>query len=323
MPLELQDNIVNELHEDMETLKSCNLTCRAWCWTARSHLFKSVVLKDRRACLRFLCVLDESLQAGAGVGSFVQRLELPPPNKADYTRSPRANYRHRSKRLYLWRRITSHLPNVTRLRITQCDLSGFLRDLRSDILEFPNVQDAISSIYNLPCLRTIDFDHTRVGSANELLQFLGTFPHLAAARLHGFYNLRIPDSESFDIASILDFMERHQQETIRLEELMVHNGFHIGHQFPELLSVLSESPFEMRLKRLWWTTLSRGRTPTDWEALCPHVERIFGGSQSTLEYLHLGVDADDGELPSAFNELASYNITPVCSLARALQFVRL
>ncbi|EPS96094.1 hypothetical protein FOMPIDRAFT_93246 [Fomitopsis schrenkii] len=102
--------------------------------------------------------------------------------------------------------------------------------------------------------------------------------------------------QSFDLAPIRDFMERHQQGTIRFQELLVHNGDWLGEQMPTLLSVLSESPFEMRLKRLGWTTISRAGRSTNWEVLCPQMERIFRLSQPRLEYLHLGVDTDDAWL---------------------------
>lgn len=232
------------------------------------------------------------------MGRSVQQLELSVGRKDRNIFTLPASDRHRSRRFDLWHRITSQLPNVTLLRIRHCNLSGFLREL-SDTPEFPTIQDALSSIYNLPRLRAIELHTSYIGNANQLLQLIGAFPHLAALRMSNVHNAGPP--QSFDLAPIRDFMERHQQGTIRFQELLVHNGDWLGEQMPTLLSVLSESPFEMRLKRLGWTTISRAGRSTNWEVLCPQMERIFRLSQPRLEYLHLGVDTDDGELPNTFD----------------------
>ena len=145
---------------------------------------------------------------------------------------------------------------------------------------------------NLPCLRVIQFNVIEIGSANQILQFAGAFPHVNTLRISSITNEGQPGS--IDLASIQDFLARHQHDNIRIQELLVHNGQDLGDQVHELLSVLGSPPFELRLKRLGWTTISRTGRPTNWDANCPHIERIFHGSQPTLEHLHLGVEANDG-----------------------------
>jgi hypothetical protein len=44
IPGELQDLVIDRLHQDRHALSACSLVCRQWCPRTRVHLFKSIVL---------------------------------------------------------------------------------------------------------------------------------------------------------------------------------------------------------------------------------------------------------------------------------------
>ena len=257
-----------------------------------------MALTDKRSSLHLLCLLEESQQVGTGMGRCIQQLQLSVPGDRwhpnYYMFSLPTSSGHRSRRFDLWRRITGQMPNVTLLSIRQLNLSGLLQDF-SELPDFATVQDAISSTLKLPNLKAIHFSDIKVGSAKQILHFVGAFPHVDTLRLCVFNNEGQPGA--INLAPIQDFLARHQRDSIQIQELLVHGGDCLGFQAPEMFSVFGVPPFRLKLKRLSWTMISRTARPTNWEANRPQIERIFYDSQSTLEDLQLAVDVDDGVFP--------------------------
>ncbi|KAJ7146644.1 hypothetical protein C8R44DRAFT_757924 [Mycena epipterygia] len=46
IPVELQDLIIDHVHEQKQTLSTCGLVCKTWLRSSRHHLFGSVTLCD-------------------------------------------------------------------------------------------------------------------------------------------------------------------------------------------------------------------------------------------------------------------------------------
>jgi hypothetical protein len=49
LPNEIQDHILDFLHNSKPTLKACALVCRAWVPTSRYHLFSKIQMPEREA----------------------------------------------------------------------------------------------------------------------------------------------------------------------------------------------------------------------------------------------------------------------------------
>ncbi|TFK78469.1 hypothetical protein K466DRAFT_449540, partial [Polyporus arcularius HHB13444] len=47
IPLEVAENIIDQLSEDVDSLRSCALTCRGWDRHARYHLMASICIQSR------------------------------------------------------------------------------------------------------------------------------------------------------------------------------------------------------------------------------------------------------------------------------------
>ncbi|TFK88412.1 hypothetical protein K466DRAFT_447651, partial [Polyporus arcularius HHB13444] len=47
VPLEVEENVIDQLSRDVESLRSCALTCHGWLPSARYHLVASIRVRSR------------------------------------------------------------------------------------------------------------------------------------------------------------------------------------------------------------------------------------------------------------------------------------
>lgn len=117
VPVEIWDSILDPLQGDSGTLHACALTCNAWLFPARTHIFRTVRL-TRKSAADFKLFLDKA----PVIGSCVRNLQLEVDADPDFA-------------------LFAHLPYVTNLtlvdwllRHTVNDaLAAFLR--RIEVLE--------------------------------------------------------------------------------------------------------------------------------------------------------------------------------------------
>ncbi|KAH9929987.1 uncharacterized protein B0H18DRAFT_994705 [Fomitopsis serialis] len=104
LPLELQQHILDEfsclIPSDRETLKSCNLVCRAWSWNARSRFWTVIESNNTRDCCHLLSVLEESARVTLSERFSCPRWSIPA-----------------SMRCELLRRLTPHMSMVKCLHV--------------------------------------------------------------------------------------------------------------------------------------------------------------------------------------------------------------
>ncbi|KZT05271.1 uncharacterized protein LAESUDRAFT_750722 [Laetiporus sulphureus 93-53] len=72
LPPELTNYIIDNFHDDFDSLKSVALVCRAWVAWARKHIFFSVVLASDSKAHAFLAVL----QSSKDIGRCVKQLKM-------------------------------------------------------------------------------------------------------------------------------------------------------------------------------------------------------------------------------------------------------
>jgi len=280
LPIEVQEHIVDQFSIlfDRETLKSCNLVCRAWSWNARSRFWAVVELNNVRDCIGLLSVLEESARLRTGAGHFVRALQLP---KMGFSSS---NPMRASMRCELLRSLIRHMPMVECLHVKGFSISSLLYHLHSKD-ETSNMQDAISSIFSFRRLLIVLCESLNLASMDCFLQFIGAFPSVFSLHLVFLTNQGL--SPRFNVASIEDFLISRREGNIRIQDLSLTSCSIPTGQLSELLDTLAAPPFELQLKRLGWTT--RGINWEEYLALVP----IFQGAKATLESFQCILDADD------------------------------
>ncbi|GJE87620.1 F-box protein [Phanerochaete sordida] len=158
LPNELSDYIVDFLHDDRQSLKSCSLTCRSWYPAARFHLYDRVYLSSPAAA----CTLQELLHESPYVGQFTQHLVMakvapqatPDPHK-DNGQEPA---------LRTWEPLFSALPNVHQLGISWLEidiafqsalLHNFVQttELTLQYCRFPSFGGFASVLHSFPSLQ--------------------------------------------------------------------------------------------------------------------------------------------------------------------------
>ncbi|KZT73644.1 hypothetical protein DAEQUDRAFT_422254 [Daedalea quercina L-15889] len=149
LPIEVQEQILDHLHDDTLALKACSLVCSAWVPTARLHLFQLAKLTRKRDCLRFPTVLESTstAQGGTGVGNLVRELHL-------LGLSLKQTGRRRGLRYELLCQITRRLPNIEIMVSHHFDwrtLMDFLSLGRRDV----DLRDAIASVFRFFHLKAL------------------------------------------------------------------------------------------------------------------------------------------------------------------------
>ncbi|KAI0696141.1 hypothetical protein C8T65DRAFT_698498 [Cerioporus squamosus] len=74
VPLEVAENIIDQLSEDVRSLRSCSLTCRGWLPRARYHLVASICVRSRED-LYSIC---DYFRFHPCMATFVQNLSISP-----------------------------------------------------------------------------------------------------------------------------------------------------------------------------------------------------------------------------------------------------
>ncbi|KAH9910386.1 uncharacterized protein B0H18DRAFT_1070414 [Fomitopsis serialis] len=279
LPLEAQEHVLDHLHDDLKTLKSCSFVCRAWTRTTRLHLLGTIVLNTRCNAIRFLSLLEESDRIGTGVASCVRELELP------ILGFPRRGKRS-EMRCELLSSISRRLPVVEVLCVRRFNITALMDYLHSDDEAF-NMQDALSSIFVFPHLKAIHYHGLEVMGINELLEFLGAFPTVSSLHAHNI-DSRWDEPWPLETTAIQNFVAKRQQAPISIEDIMG-DLFSRSDELRKLLAALAVPPFELRLKRLGWTI----NGTSGWLPLLPMLLPVFRRANATLEYLELAFNAND------------------------------
>ncbi|KAH9923251.1 uncharacterized protein B0H18DRAFT_474144 [Fomitopsis serialis] len=152
LPIEIQEQVLDHLHDDPLTLRACSLTCLAWVPTTRLHSFRLVRLRGKRHCLRFLRVIESTSTPEAyghhdvGVGVLVRELHLS-------TMGLRQVGVKEGLRFDLLRQILRHLPNVELLGMQSFDLFSCAKLLTPEARDTGiELRDTIASIFPFPRL---------------------------------------------------------------------------------------------------------------------------------------------------------------------------
>ncbi|KAH9923261.1 uncharacterized protein B0H18DRAFT_474257 [Fomitopsis serialis] len=273
LPIEIQEQVLDHLHDDPSALKTCSQTCSAWLPTARLHFFRTVKLKKVRHCLRFLAVLESTSEAsgGVGVGALVRELHLP-------TMGLRQRGRRKGQRYDLLCQILRHIPNTDTLVVRQFEWQNFL-DLASPKGADTDVdlRGVFTSVCAFPRLKTLVLQRTSVRTVREVLQLISAFPSLTTLRI----------SEINDL--ILDDVHRDTTQSTDIRVCIQELRFErwLGNPVPlqDAMNAFLEAPYELELRRLLWIPRLR-QADFGGHAL----NEIFHRSARTLEMLELEVD---------------------------------
>ncbi|KAI0696118.1 hypothetical protein C8T65DRAFT_583693 [Cerioporus squamosus] len=74
LPLEVEENVIDQLSRDVESLRSCSLTCRGWLPRARCHLMASIRVRSRED-LYSIC---DYFRLNPRMATFVANLSISP-----------------------------------------------------------------------------------------------------------------------------------------------------------------------------------------------------------------------------------------------------
>lgn len=72
VPPELADAVIDQLHGDIESLRTCALTCSSWLPTSRYHLFNDVCFEDKDSVLRW----TRMFPGPSDIPSYVENLRV-------------------------------------------------------------------------------------------------------------------------------------------------------------------------------------------------------------------------------------------------------
>ncbi|KAF9557642.1 hypothetical protein CPC08DRAFT_44699 [Agrocybe pediades] len=125
LPQEMLDLIMSFLRDDSNALKCCSLVCKSWCWSARSYLFRDLVVADRNKDL----VLETPLNTSPyyNVAHYVRRVRIRDIQFHNLVVSPKSL-------------LSSVSHTLTRLHLCRCHFDNFVSLVRI-IQMFPSIQD--------------------------------------------------------------------------------------------------------------------------------------------------------------------------------------
>lgn len=288
LPFEIEEQIVDHLHDDPIALRACSLTCSAWVSLARLHLFWTADLTCQRLCVRFLVLLDSTLDAedykSTFLGEFVQVLRLP-------TFSLDKRMKNSGRRYEMVCRICRRLPNLRVLVVERFDWPHFIEHLCPDE-DTVDIGDLLASVFAFPRLEQLRMRTLSYAIPGDVLQLISTFPNLSSlelVRLVG--RARGGDDPPSTAISCGEL-----RAAIRLQELIVDKWSSSIPSLRDLLENLFKPPFELRLRKLHWKT---GDPDEDLVTDVRGVEekvltKLLYGANETLEELTLSL-ARDGQ----------------------------
>ncbi|KZT70431.1 hypothetical protein DAEQUDRAFT_810608 [Daedalea quercina L-15889] len=174
LPLEVWEDVIDHLHDDVESLRACSLTNRAWIPATRLHLFAQIELCGERHCLCFQDALKRSEAANTNIARHVRSIAVIGLAFCRLEDSRNPSY----VRL---RDIFSRLPNVYSLRLERVTIDVFplLGHSQSAFRPF-------SELFPFPALETLYMSSVVFKSVRHIPQLLSTFPRLSVL-----YALRI------------------------------------------------------------------------------------------------------------------------------------
>lgn len=286
LPYEIEEQIVDHLHDDPTALRACSLTCSAWVPRARLHLFRTAALTCKRCCVRFLAVLESTAETeggtGTSVGEFVRELYL--PSFSLYQRG-----RQEGLRYEMVCQICRRLPNVTVLVIDRFDWPRFI-DRLCPGGNAANIRGALTSVFRFPHLQQLRMRTLSYGIPGDALQLISSFPNLTALELVGLTGSS-RDADDPPLA-LVPYGER--CTAIRLQELIVDKWSSSIPALRDMLESLLKPPFELRLRKLHWKTGDANedmvRDPLGAEEKV--LTKLFHGARETLEEFSLNVQRD-------------------------------
>ena len=177
LPLELQEYIVDFLHDDADALQTCSVTSQSLLPVTRLHLFRMVVLERVPDCLRFLEALESSASTQASIAHYVRDIRLPFMALVSGTKGLRKGWRYE-----LVRRILRDLCHLSRLRLYAFDWMGFMDMLRADA-GAGSLRDAMGAFFPFPELKELLIDNLVSRSSHELTLLISLFPRLSRLEL--------------------------------------------------------------------------------------------------------------------------------------------
>ncbi|KAL6302240.1 hypothetical protein BKA93DRAFT_403773 [Sparassis latifolia] len=208
LPPELQDMIMDYLHDDKPSLLSCSLVCRCWIYSSRHHLLQSIYIIEGRwaghGVVQFASFLEELVKAGRDLLFIphVHELHVLGTNGDVHT-------------LQVFER-----PNVS-----SCAIARILTRLsRLRGLELAGLQLQKSAQSNLPCSKAA-FKLSKLSlamvsgsgeeSLEDFLSVLRLFRHVENLRLSG-VELDVEDEDQEGVARTLSSVELPKDMSIRL-----------------------------------------------------------------------------------------------------------
>lgn len=234
LPLEIQEHILDHLHDDPKTLLACSITCSAWVPTTRLHLFYEIWLKGMKNCLSFLKTLDSTSESGEGVGGLVRKLHLS-------SSSFRQTSQRRGLRYDLVRKIMCQLPNVEALYLDKFNAAGFLDDTNL------TVPSAISAAFDFPRLKVLDMQSLYFNDCVELLVLIAAFPRLTNLQ---FKEISYGTSEQVSMDLIVELVGR-IDVGCRLRNLGVGEDVSTSEYLAHLIE--GSSTFGSQLRTMFWS----------------------------------------------------------------------
>ena len=158
LPAEITESIIDCLHDDKDTLKSCALTHPSWLHRARYHLHKSVSLDDSTSGQKL------SGYYNTGAAAYIRNLTLVAPPQP-YAHSRRGSMSYRSRPVWT---VASRFKNVRNLTLVFFDWRGAFKSyerlaeigrhvthLTLVISSFDNFADFLSFLRSFPQLTTL------------------------------------------------------------------------------------------------------------------------------------------------------------------------
>ena len=177
LPIDIEEQVLDHLHDDIDALKACSLTCSAWLPTTRLHLFRVVRLTCQRDCQRFLRTLESTSIANGGVGVGIPVRELHLPRMALCERRGQAGLC-----FALLSQILNSLPNGDTLVIQGVDWRTLVELLCAG-RGYVYLRQAVASVFRFPHLKNLRLQSVCPESALEVLQFICAFPSLHTLEL--------------------------------------------------------------------------------------------------------------------------------------------
>ena len=282
LPVEIQEQILDHLHNDIHALRACCLTSSSWVPRTRFHLFRSVRLYSRKSCLRFLGTLESTSQLdesnGVGVGGFVRELRLPAMSLH------RAGAKNKVGLGFdLLCRILRYLPNVETMDTDCFDWNGFVTEmLGNDIDRGVDLRQAFAAAFDFPRLKTLHIRNVAVRSQHELFEFIAAFPSIERLKYNGAILGRgFPnDAEMISARTAQD-----RTHTVHIQELSVATQFCYDGGIRSMLEGLRQPPFELSLRRLRWKSADEDSHSV--RSIVPAVTEILHDAAGTLRELDI------------------------------------